>query len=350
MPDSGAGAQPCVWALLGRYHGDNMQVEALAEDLGLPVRMFRLEYNLLRRMPNLVLGASLASLKGAPPFAPPWPDLVIGIGRRSVAVARWIRAQSGGRTRLVHLGRPRLNPRHFDLVITTPQYGQLRAANVVALSLPYQTPMAGAAEAAPPGPSDPVLVVLGGDSRTFRMDGATVDALAATARRIAAETGRPLVAATSPRTPPALGRRLGGLLGPEAAFYDWAREKGAGNPYRAHLAAAARIVLTGDSVSGLADAVWTGRPVSVLEVPEQPRLRALRRFGGWAARYWIRRGGNLGIGAAPPDMEALYDSLAASGMARRVGPGLFEIDSGRAGLEAERRAVIARVRALVEGG
>ena len=53
---------------------------------------------------------------------PPWPDLVIGIGRRTVAVARWIRKQSGGRTQLVRLGHPRAPNRLFDLVITTRQY------------------------------------------------------------------------------------------------------------------------------------------------------------------------------------------------------------------------------------
>jgi len=340
---------PRVWALLGRRHGDNTQVEALAADLGLPMQAFRLGYNVLRELPNSVLGESLASVKGTPPFAPPWPDLVIGVGRRSVAVARWIRARSGGRTRLVHLGRPRLDPRYFDLVITTPQYGQPRAQNVVKMNLPYQTPIGATLASAPLGPDAPVLVVLGGDSWTLKMDGATVDALAGAAHRIATETGRPLVATTSPRTPPWLGARLGQLLGPEVPLYDWAREKGVGNPYRAYLAAAAWIVLTGDSVSSLADAVWTGLPVSVVPVPEQPWLRAMRRFGGRAARCWLRRGGNLGIGAPPPDMDALYGNLIASGMARRSGAGLYEIASGRASLEAERRAVIARVRALVEG-
>lgn len=339
---------PCVWALLGRRRGDNMQVEALAADLGLPTQVFRLGYNLLREVPNSVLGASLVSVRRMPPFQPPWPDLVIGVGRRSVAVARWIRARSGGRTRLVQMGRPRLHPRHFDLVITTPQYGQPRAANVVELSFPYQTPLAAQTEPASRGPDAPILVILGGDSWTLKMDGATVDALVAAARRIAAETRRPLVATTSPRTPPEMGARLKHLLGSEVPCYDWSQENGAGNPYRAYLAAAARIILTGDSISSLADAVWTGLPVSVLSVPEQPWLRALRGIGGGLTRNWLRRGGNLEIGASPPDMEAFYNSLVASGMARRAAPNLLEISSGRARLESERRAVVARVRALVE--
>ena len=53
---------------------------------------------------------------------PPWPDLVVGIGRRTVPVARWIQQRSGGRTDLVRLGHPRADNDLFDLVITTRQY------------------------------------------------------------------------------------------------------------------------------------------------------------------------------------------------------------------------------------
>ena len=335
--------------LLGRRFGDNAQAQALARDTGGDIQEFRLNYNALRDIPNSALGASLVSLKGSVPFLPPWPDLVIGIGRRSVPVARWIRARSGGRARLVQMGRPRLNPRHFDLVITTPQYGVPPGENVALLTLPYESTDE-SIRGADPGPgrgSGPVLAVLGGNSWAQRLTGATVDALAATARKVAA--GAPLVAVSSPRTPSELSARLGAALGPEVPFYDWGREKGAGNPYRAYLAAASRIVMTGDSVSGLADAIWTGRPVSVLPVPEQPWLARLRRIGGGLARRWLRHGGNLETGAPPPDMEALYDYLLASGIAWRGASGLLEIESGRDRLAAERRAVIERVRALAAG-
>ena len=66
---------------------------------------------------------------------PPWPDLVVGIGRRTVPVARWIQQQSGGRTNLVRLGHPRADNDLFDLVITTRQYPVPPGDNVVTLPL-----------------------------------------------------------------------------------------------------------------------------------------------------------------------------------------------------------------------
>jgi mitochondrial fission protein ELM1 len=116
--------QPRIWALLGHRKGDNFQVLALAQRLGLPFETRTLRYNLLRKLDKRLLGRRLDSvLPGARRWLqPPWPDLVIAIGHRSVPAARYIRHASGGKTRLVQLGNPRLDPRHFDLVITMPQY------------------------------------------------------------------------------------------------------------------------------------------------------------------------------------------------------------------------------------
>src|SRR5262249_56104476 len=81
-------------------------------------------YSAANRLPNLLLGASLASVRSgaSSALAPPWPDLVLAASRRSVPVARWIRARSGGRTKLVHLLHAMAPLDLFDLVITTPQY------------------------------------------------------------------------------------------------------------------------------------------------------------------------------------------------------------------------------------
>jgi asparagine synthase (glutamine-hydrolysing) len=52
-----------IWALLGPHRGDNNQILALAEALGLPFEEKRLEYNELRRLQPSLLGASFASVK-----------------------------------------------------------------------------------------------------------------------------------------------------------------------------------------------------------------------------------------------------------------------------------------------
>jgi len=238
-PGPQGGAPPRVWALIGPRRGDAAQVRALVADLGLPAREIRVETNALREVPNALLGATRALLRDPQAgLVPPWPELVVGIGRRTVPLARWIRARSGGRTRLIHLGRPRAPLGAFDTVLSTAQYALPPAPGVVMLALPWQAPLS---EPPASGPARHVVAVLGGDSWSVRLTGATVDALVARARAAARARGLPLVATTAPRTPPALAARLAAALGPDERLYDWAAAEGRDNPYRADLAGAGEI-------------------------------------------------------------------------------------------------------------
>jgi mitochondrial fission protein ELM1 len=116
---------PRIWVLLGHRRGDNNQLLALAQALGLPFETRSMRYNILRKVSKRLLDDRLVSVRPSARkwLQPPWPDLVMGIGHRSVPVARHIRNASGGRSKLVQLGNPRIHPRNFDLVITMPQYG-----------------------------------------------------------------------------------------------------------------------------------------------------------------------------------------------------------------------------------
>src|SRR3954447_8022119 len=96
-----SGTPTRVWALLGPHRGDNNQILALAEALGLPFEEKWLKYNQLRRLQPALLGATFASVKagyreqleGEP------PDLTISTGHRSVPVVRELKRRSGDRTR-----------------------------------------------------------------------------------------------------------------------------------------------------------------------------------------------------------------------------------------------------------
>ena len=80
------GQQIRVWALLGPHRGDNNQVLALAEALGLPFEEKWLEYNQLRRLQPGLLGATLKSVAGdarvsRQPVAAAERDGAVGVGR-----------------------------------------------------------------------------------------------------------------------------------------------------------------------------------------------------------------------------------------------------------------------------
>ena len=124
-----------VWVLLGPHRGDNRQVLALAEGLGVPFRPIQMRYRWFAHLPAVLRSVAVSQLtpEARAEIAPPWPSLVIGIGQRSAPVARYIKEASGGRTTIVRLGDPMISPRYFDLVITTPQYAVRDLENVVRL-------------------------------------------------------------------------------------------------------------------------------------------------------------------------------------------------------------------------
>src|SRR5881398_1382365 len=112
-----------VWVLLGPHKGDNNQVLALADALGMPYRVIHLDYRWFAHLPAALRAASIIQLGSVSrgEICPPWPTLVLGIGQRSAPVARYIQRASAGRAKIVRLGDPMVSTALFDLVITTTQ-------------------------------------------------------------------------------------------------------------------------------------------------------------------------------------------------------------------------------------
>jgi mitochondrial fission protein ELM1 len=333
-----------VWALIGDKAGDNAQVLALAAALGEPWRTIHLAYNGAYRVWNLVLGARRLSLDRArsDALAPPWPDLVIAIGRRSVPIARWIKARSGGRARLVHLGRPRAPYGWFDLIVTTPQYAVPGRANVMHLPLPLVAERARRPETGPSGRH--LVLLVGGDSGPWRLDADRARALGRQAAALARQAGGRLTIATSRRTGAAATEALATALGPKDTLH---RFGAAGVSYDAILAAADGFIVTADSVSMMADAAATGRPLLLARLDHRPspsqRLAAAARvLPGYTCAV------DLGLVARPRDLAAVADALVAAGHARWLDddPDLAAVlpyDGA-----AARERVAARVRALLD--
>jgi uncharacterized protein len=278
-------AEPKVWILLADRAGGNGQLISLAEALGWPYERKTIAYNWLNRCPNILLGATLATARpnAANQLQPPWPEVVIGASRRSVPVARWIRKQSGGRTKLVHLLHAMAPLDLFDLVITTPQYRLPKRSNVLHLAaalnrLDGDRLVAAAAQWEPrlthlPRPY--VALFVGGNSATYRLDAATAGRLGAGANARAAAAAGTLLVSTSPRTPPEAADAAIAAIACPHLVYRW-KANDPDNPYHAFLALADRFIVTADSASLLIEACLMGKPVEVFSWPTRrnPVLRA----------------------------------------------------------------------------
>jgi mitochondrial fission protein ELM1 len=187
-------------------------------------------------------------------------------------VARHIRLASGGRTKLVQLGNPRIHPRNFDLVITTPQYGIEQQANVVRLRLAMANPQP------PDVPTDEErayfdalrrphrLLILGGPNTHWFVSIDEVAKAARTLIRRCTEDGGTLFAIGSPRTETKVVDAVKALIAETPHHF----ASGAMPSYRALLDDADEIYLTADSVAMLSEAVFTGKPIGMIPIRMSP--------------------------------------------------------------------------------
>jgi mitochondrial fission protein ELM1 len=250
---------------------------------------------------------------------------VIAAGRRSAPVARWVRRQSGGRTRLVHIGRPWAPLGAFDLVVTTPQYALPVRDNILHNTLPItRLDTARLAEArarwAPrlAGLRRPLVALLvGGGSRPYVFDPGTAARVGREALDAAGELGGTLVLTCGPRVQPEAADALVAAAAGAGHVHRW-RVDDPDNPYLGYLALADRFIVTGDSASMLAEAWATGKPVTIAPLPERlsRKWRAMRRFERLAQRSRLVRYAwdslmTLGLIKRTRDLSRLHRALQA---------------------------------------
>lgn len=336
-----------IWALLGDHRGDNNQVLALAESLGLPFEAKSLEYRkdvrkgvrgilwraLLRAMPPTLIGLtarSRAMLTGE------LPDLVIAIGSRTAGIVRILRRRSRGRILTVQLGNPRVSPSHFDLVITTPQYPVPDAPNVVRLpisigrSFAHPSPSEATVDFFAKLPQPRRLLLLGGPTTFWALNRDDVTQAIATLLRDCQADGGSLVVLPSPRTPKEVAAAAQAAVASAPVPAVVAPLEGPPS-YGELLGAAHRIFITADSVAMISEALRTGKPVGLVPVratrwgklrlaqhdlrsPDRPIApRDLRYF--WAA---LQQGGLVGTVEAPAHGEDPDVNRTAVALVRRL--------------------------------
>lgn len=256
-----------TWILTDGAAGNEIQAMAAAQALGASApRVWRLR----ARLPWQWLAPQWAPVLGPWNWLPALtadalPDLAIGAGRIGAAALLTIKRLHPA-TRTLQILAPRVAVDRYDAVLV-PRHDGLRGANVVVIDGSVhaidESWLARERAAAPAPPAAPRnLVLIGGPRRGVHFD---ASCWALLEQRLvdwhAAEGGSALIVG-SRRTPLAWRSAL------ERIRADWLRHwyssADGANPYRSALAWADRIVVTGDSVNMLSEAMATGRPVHAL--------------------------------------------------------------------------------------
>lgn len=268
-------AKSC-WIVTDGKAGMESQCVGLAEALGLEPVIKRVGMRAPWRQlsPYLRLGHRFAFRPGSDPLEPPWPDLLIGSGRRSIAAVLHVRAQSrksGRPTVTVQIQDPVISSHHFDLVIA-PAHDRPKGQNVLTTqgALHRITPEKLAAEAARLVPRVADLprpwigVLIGGANAAYRFGSHEARRMGTALAEAAKAAGGSLLVTPSRRTGEKNLAQLREAIGTVPAFVWDGRGE---NPYFGMLGLADQIVVTSDSVNMVSEAVASGKPVHVFDLP-----------------------------------------------------------------------------------
>ena len=277
-----SGANAC-WVLTPGKAGMRSQALGLAEEVGLPIVEKRVHVrDAWASLPGGLLPMPLAALHPeSDPLEPPWPQLVVACGRRSIDPALAVKRLSGGHARAAYVQNPERGRAKFDLVAAMP-HDRVRGENVVvgqtALHRVTDARLAAAANewrAHLVHDDAPLLgVLLGGDNGGYRLTAEITAGLVRVLYTAAAKHGMRALVTPSRRTPNAAKETLAAALAAGALGTIW-NEAGP-NPYLGILALADRLIVTGESISMISEALATGRPVHVM--PLQGHGRRHDRF------------------------------------------------------------------------
>lgn len=282
---------PVCWVVSDGNLGMENQCVGLAEAMGLDPVVKRLKLPRFWREIGLYTGFVRRLALKHLGIGPPWPDLLIAVGRTSLLASLQVKAEAGSNVFVVQIQSPVVGHDRFDRVIV-PEHDSFRGGNVLTMvgGLHRATPDKLREEAAKwlprfaHVPRPYVALLLGGTNKWYRLGAAEIEDIGEKLAVIA-DSGAGLLITSSRRTGDANMARLTAILRDKKAMI-WTGD--GDNPYYGLLGAADSFIVTCDSVNMICEACSTGKPVQMIRLP----------------------GGS-------PKFDAFHQSLLASGRVRR---------------------------------
>jgi len=249
-----------------------------------------------------------------------------------------------------------MRPQDLDLLVATPQYRVPDHPTVLQnkLTLHDWSPLRLKRAALQwekkfadyPGPR--IGVLLGGSAGPYVLGATAIQQLA---DHLNGQSDGSVLISTSSRTPPDLGLKLAEKLRQPSFVYSW-RAGDKENPYPGILAMADELIVTGDSIAMLSEAVATGKPVSIVDLgagawsmgSRNGRTRSVEDVDLKARCYRLMM--RHGHRRWTRDVTLVHESLIASSQAGWLGE---PVSVGSSSPGADMDAAVRRIIAMCAG-
>ncbi len=267
-----------IWALIDSRVGSANAIRGVLQNL--PLNQFditekQIAYTWWAKLPNWLKGSSLIGLteESKKALQPPFPDLVIAATRRTSSVARWIKKQSKGQTKIVQLLHPGPGShlKDFDLIFV-PEHDKAKESTpnmIYTIGSPTRTNLKSMKEAKAKWekvfanlPHPWTVVIVGGAVKGKPLSMGNAEGFANEVLKLKNEIGGSILITDSRRTGIQAREKIMSVLKDIPAYTYFVGEDKE-NPYMGYLACADNIIVSGDSVSMTCEACGTGKPVYI---------------------------------------------------------------------------------------
>ncbi len=271
--------RPSCWILSDGTIGMEVQCIALAEALGLEYEKKHIKPYWLNR-----IFPSLAKLPGVPLATNPMqvtshpsPDILITCGRRHAGASIALKRLSKGTTYTIHIQDPKINPKHFDLLII-PEHDTSQGHNIIrskgSLTRITQPTLDMEAQLIEPKINSligkKVAVNIGGDTKDSKVNDKIIKNLTLSLNQFSLDNKCSLMITTTNRTSEPLKEALTSLT-KNPNIIVWTT--GSQNPYLGFLGIADAIIVTSDSINMISEACSTGKPVNIFPLGKNSEKR-----------------------------------------------------------------------------
>ncbi len=266
-----------IWILADNRPGTFSQSIALAEALKTNYKIINLKYSLLAKLPNHLLSESKyrVSKETRKKLEINYlPKIIISAGRKSAAVALYLKNKSQGNSKIIQIMNPNLDLAKFDLVIL-PKHDNINISNHDNVILTtgalskinddiINKEKEKFAEDFKSITKPKIALLVGGLSKNTKFDQDSIITLAKQVSNITTNMSAKLLILNSRRTSRKLNETMLSNLNCDFDFFDWYKFKDQ-NPYLAVLGYADYFIITGDSVSMISESCSTGKPTYIFD-------------------------------------------------------------------------------------
>lgn len=313
--------EPLIWVVSDGTAGMVAQALALAQAMDVSyfdVRIFASPiYRLFPQMGAWPL-MPISPRRNDRRLGPPWPDIIITCGKRSVGASLAIKRLSGGKTKIVQIQDPKIDPSHFDVMIC-PQHDPISQGGLAkmaglakmivskgSLNRLKMTDIAREAKSLPKSlrakKTHKTAVMVGGNNRRYKASADDFSRFGIALNEFAKSHDSHLVLIGSRRTPSYAMDAISASLG-KVSHQIW---DGKGdNPYPGILGVVDDVIVTSDSVNMASEVCLTGKPVYIAQLQEESgRIAAFHEM-------MVAQGHTKPLGQSFDDPPEILDEMAS---------------------------------------